>query len=95
MSSDKTSSFSKLSKDVQETLSRNIRSFDVDNDGIINVEEFKAVLNEMGIKTYDDKEVEEIMNEFDVNKDGSLTVEEVMEMSAEALLNEEEPEIEK
>ncbi len=52
--------------------------FDINKDGSISREEFKSIIMQCGIETYQDKNIEQLIDDVDINKDGMIDYEEFL-----------------
>jgi len=52
--------------------------FDVNKDGSISREEFRSIIKECGMNGYQDRTIDQIIDEVDTNKDGRIDYEEFL-----------------
>lgn len=66
-------------KDPTETYKQAFRLFDVDEKGLITVDDLRRVMNEIG-RELSDRELAGMISEFDLNAKGGVTEEEFIKI---------------
>ena len=69
-----------MSPEEQTAVIRSFKNFDKSGDHVIEADEFKALLKDMGRTDVTDDQIKEIFDKYDSNKDGKIDFMEYLEM---------------